>query len=129
MNAEPTISILTDDPRLGLFVGCGFIVVFLIIAAVGIIVRTRYQTAHYYTHEAERPEIQTPPVPPPEGNETNGGFDNLYYNGNYKDSKWNKMIATIDEIHYVESPYPELEGSLHITDTTNIMLPPPSSYR
>lgn len=140
--AQPTISILSDDPRLGLFIGCGLIILVLIAAAVGIIARSRWHAAHYYTHESERPEnpVHQQSVPPPgeiEGNNGNNGegFDNLYYNnGNYKNNKWNRMIATIDEINaYVDTPYPELENSLHhhhITDTdTNIMLPPPSSYR
>ena len=142
-NGAQPISILSDDPRLGLFIGTGLILIILVLAALGIIIKKRWHAAHYYTHEAERPEIPTPPVPPSgmmgeiEANGNNGGFDNLYYNnGNYKsNNKWNKMIATIDEIHsYVDTPYPELENSLqrhhHIVDDgTNIMLPPPSSYR
>lgn len=65
--AEP-ISILSgvDDPRLGLFVGCALIVIILISAAIYVIARSRWHAAHYYTHEGDRPEIATPPVPPPQ---------------------------------------------------------------
>lgn len=66
-DAEP-VSILpgVGDPQLGLFLGCFLIILILISAAVCVIAKNRYHAAHYYTREGERPEIATPPVPPPQ---------------------------------------------------------------
>lgn len=68
--AEP-ISILSGVgvPKAGLYIGCVILMVILIAAAVIVIFKSRYHADHYYTHEGERPEIATPPVPPPQ--ETN----------------------------------------------------------
>lgn len=79
--AEP-VSILpgVDDPRLGLFLGCLLIIIILISAAICVIFRSKWHAAHYYTHEGDRPEIATPPVPPPQDaplfpeNNGNGGI-------------------------------------------------------
>ncbi len=95
-NAEPA-SILAADPRFGLFLGCGIILLLLIIAAVSIVLHSRWHAAHYYTHEEDRPEIGTPPIPPDYDHlAPNEGFDNLYFNET--NGNKTKMIATIEEI-------------------------------
>jgi len=95
-NAEPA-SILAADPRFGLFLGCGVILLLLIVAAVSIVLHSRWHAAHYYTHEEDRPELGTPPAPPDYDHlAVNEGFDNLYFNET--NGNKTKMIATIEEM-------------------------------
>lgn len=70
-------------------------------AALAVIFHSRWHAAHYYTHEEDRPEIGTPPLPPDYDhlgeNEIVAGFDNQYYtsatNGKQK-------IRTIEDMTY-----------------------------
>lgn len=121
-------SILADEPKLGLFIVCGILLLVLLIAAVLIIIHSRWHAAHYYTHEENRPEVDTPPIPPDYDHlAVNEGFDNLFFteNGNK-----NKMIATIEEISFVEpttkiystNNLPELTSFKHHTNNSR----PPS---
>lgn len=93
--AEPA-SILAADPKFGLFVACGVVVLILVILSVAIVLHSRWHAAHYYTHEEDRPEIGTPPIPP-DYDHVSEGFDNLFFENNGNKPK---MIATIEEIAY-----------------------------
>jgi len=91
-------SILAVDAKFGLFIGCGVILLILVVASVAIVLHARWHAAHYYTHEDDRPEIGTPPLPPDYHNfRSEDGYDNLYYekNGNKP-----SMIATIEDMPY-----------------------------
>ncbi|CAL8140375.1 unnamed protein product [Orchesella dallaii] len=99
--AEPVSILSIDDPKLGLFLGCGIIIIFLMAASIYVIVRSRYQSAHYYTREGDRPEIATPPVPPPliqevtlfpESNGNHLNHHNLHHHHHQNDRGFDNLL-------------------------------------